>query len=252
MRKHIPSRVRACWSCSRRSPCRSRAQIIEQVLVKVNGDIITKTELENRQIAAIRQRMNQDVSAEAMKNDDQLKKTIAEVTPRILVEAIDEMLMVQLGEGTGLQATRRAVQGLAGALRKEQNLEDEPEVPGGAEAGRHDDRRSAQELREAVHDLAGAARRGRLEADRSPKKKRASTTPSHQQEFTEPANVTLREILIETPAATQEGQAGVNVAQDDEARVRGDGDPPARSWPARTSPRSPPRSRRRRRSRPAG
>ncbi len=31
-------------------------QIIEQVLVKVNGDIITKTELEERQIAALRQR----------------------------------------------------------------------------------------------------------------------------------------------------------------------------------------------------
>ena len=43
-----------------------RAQVIEQVLVKVNGDIITKTELENRQIAAIRQKMSQDVSPEAL------------------------------------------------------------------------------------------------------------------------------------------------------------------------------------------
>jgi parvulin-like peptidyl-prolyl isomerase len=42
----------------------------------------------------------------------------------------------------------------------------------------------------------------------------------HPQEFTEPANVTLREILIETPTATQKGQAGINVAQDDEARAR--------------------------------
>ena len=31
-----------------------RAEIIEQVLVKVNGDIFTKTELEQRQIAALR------------------------------------------------------------------------------------------------------------------------------------------------------------------------------------------------------
>ena len=30
------------------------AQILEQVLVKVNGDIITKTELEAKQIAALR------------------------------------------------------------------------------------------------------------------------------------------------------------------------------------------------------
>ena len=32
------------------------ADILEQILVKVNGDIITKTELEQRQIAALRQR----------------------------------------------------------------------------------------------------------------------------------------------------------------------------------------------------
>ena len=32
------------------------ADIIEQVLVKVNGEIITKTELESRQIAALRQK----------------------------------------------------------------------------------------------------------------------------------------------------------------------------------------------------
>ena len=72
-----------------------RAEIIEQVLVKVNGDIITKTELEGRQIAAIRQRMSQgqDISPESLKNSDQLKKLVAEVTPRILVEAIDEMLI---------------------------------------------------------------------------------------------------------------------------------------------------------------
>ena len=90
-----------------------RAEIIEQVLVKVNGDIITKTELEERQIAALRQRMNQDVSPEALKNDEELKKVLAEVTPRILVEAIDELLLVQLGEGARLQAARRAVQGVA-------------------------------------------------------------------------------------------------------------------------------------------
>ena len=36
-----------------------RAEIIEQVLVKVNGDIITKTDLETRQIAALRERVEQ-------------------------------------------------------------------------------------------------------------------------------------------------------------------------------------------------
>ena len=33
-----------------------RAEIIEQVLVKVNGEIITKTEFEQRQVAELRKR----------------------------------------------------------------------------------------------------------------------------------------------------------------------------------------------------
>ena len=40
------------------------AEVLEQVLVKVNGDIITKTELETRQVAAIRQRNRTNVSTD--------------------------------------------------------------------------------------------------------------------------------------------------------------------------------------------
>src|SRR6476660_9805359 len=81
------------------------ADILEQVLVKVNGDIITKTDLETRQIAAIRGRINSQVDADALKNDAQLKQMLAEVTPRILVDAIDELLMIQLGKEKGYHAT---------------------------------------------------------------------------------------------------------------------------------------------------
>ena len=88
-----------------------------------------------------------------MKNDDQLKKMLAEVTPRILVEAIDELLMVQLARRAAT-STRRAVQGLARRPPQGTEPRGRPEVPGGAEAGRHDDRRPPQERREAVHDLS--------------------------------------------------------------------------------------------------
>ena len=36
-----------------------RAEIIEQVLVKVNGEIFTKSDLETRQVATLRQRNQQ-------------------------------------------------------------------------------------------------------------------------------------------------------------------------------------------------
>ena len=35
-----------------------RAEIIEQILVKVNGEIFTKSDLEQRQVSALRQRVS--------------------------------------------------------------------------------------------------------------------------------------------------------------------------------------------------
>ena len=49
-----------------------RADVLEQILVKVNGDIFTKTELEARQVAALRQRSQNISDAELLK----LKKAV--------------------------------------------------------------------------------------------------------------------------------------------------------------------------------
>ncbi len=75
----------------------AQGHVIEQVLVKVNGDIITQTDLESRQAAAVRERLRQDVDPQVLKNDAALKKVVAEVTPRVIVDAVDELLLLQLG-----------------------------------------------------------------------------------------------------------------------------------------------------------
>ena len=196
-----------------------RAQVIEQVLVKVNGDIITKTELENRQIAAIRQRMSQDVSPEALKNDEQLKKALADVTPRILVEAIDELLMVQLAKERGYRLRDEQFRDWLSALRKEQNLEDEQKF----QAALKQEGMSIDDLRKNVEKqfMIGQVQREEVGSKLTITEEEARQYYSgHTQEFATAANVTLREILVETPTTTQQGQSGVNVAQDDEARVR--------------------------------
>src|SRR6476659_9654411 len=82
-------------------PVVTRADVIEQVLVKVNGDIITKTELEQRQVAVLRQRMQGQIDPEALKNDETLKKMLVEVTPQVIVNAIDELLLFQRGRELG-------------------------------------------------------------------------------------------------------------------------------------------------------
>src|SRR4051794_37774248 len=77
-----------------------RAEVIEQVLMKVNGEIFTKTDLETRQVAALRQ-MGQQADAKTNLSDEQLRKMLAEVTPRLLVDVVDEMLLVQRGHDLG-------------------------------------------------------------------------------------------------------------------------------------------------------
>jgi parvulin-like peptidyl-prolyl isomerase len=195
-----------------------RAEIIEQVLVKVNGDIITKTELESRQVDALR-RMKQDVDPEALKNDAELRKLLAQVTPQILVEAIDELLTVQLATERGYKLRDEQFRDWLANLRKEQNLEDE--------------QRFQQALKQegmTIADLRKNVERGFMisQVRRDEVGSKLTITEeearqyylAHPQEFTRPANVTLREILIEAPTTTQKGQAGINVAQDDEARAQ--------------------------------
>src|SRR5688572_29873938 len=196
-----------------------RAEIIEQVLVKVNGEIITKTELESRQIEIIRSRMKQDVTPESIKNDDQLKKLLAEVTPQILVEVIDEMLMVQLAKERGYRLRDEQFKEWLAALRKEQNLEDDAKF----QAALKQEGMSIDDLRKNVERQFMISQVQREEVGSKltiTEEEARQYYASHTQEFTEPANVTLREILTESPPATQKGQAGINVAEDDEARAR--------------------------------
>ena len=100
-------------------------EILEQVLVKVNGDIITKTELEKRQVAVLRSRLNGQVDPEKMKTDEQLKKMLAEITPEVLVNAVDELLLLQRGKELGLHLGDDQFKQVVTNIRKEQGLQDE-------------------------------------------------------------------------------------------------------------------------------
>ena len=78
----------------------ARAEIIEQILVKVNGEIFTKSDLEQRQIATLRQK-GQQFDLKGDPSNQQLRKALDEITPGIMVDAIDEMLIVQRGKELG-------------------------------------------------------------------------------------------------------------------------------------------------------
>src|SRR5438309_4980219 len=78
----------------------AHSEILEQVLVKVNGEIFTKTDLETRQVQEIRQRGKQ-IDLSTPQGNEELRKAIEDVTPGLLVSAVDEMLIVQRGKELG-------------------------------------------------------------------------------------------------------------------------------------------------------
>jgi parvulin-like peptidyl-prolyl isomerase len=71
--------------------------IVERVLVRVNGEILTQSELTQRQAASLREQQATDLP------DDQLQARLTEITPIILEDAVDELLLVQRAREMGVR-----------------------------------------------------------------------------------------------------------------------------------------------------
>src|SRR6266436_2324640 len=99
-----------------------RGEIIEQILVKVNGEIFTKSDLEQRQVAALRQK-GQAIDLKSDPNNVQLRKALDEITPQIMVDAVDEMLIVQRGKELGYKLSDEQFKSVVDNIRKENKLE---------------------------------------------------------------------------------------------------------------------------------
>ena len=198
-----------------------QGEILEQVLVKVNGEIITKTELEAKQIAALRDRANSPINAEAMKSDEALKKALLEVTPDLLVNAIDELLLTQLGREKGYKLSEEQFQAWLENMRKTNSLQDEQKF----QAALKQEGMTLADLRKQV-DRAFLV--DRVRQDEVGQKLQITEEEArqyylaHKNEFVEPASVTLREIFVEVPTARQGGEEGVNVGAEDEAKKKAD------------------------------
>ena len=191
-----------------------RAEILEQVLVKVNGDIITKTELEQRQVAALRQRLNGNVDPEALKNDQELKKLVADVTPQVLVNSIDELLLVQRGRELGYHLSDEQFKEIVGNIRKEQNLQDEQKFQDAlkSEGMTILDLRNQLERQMLIQRVQQQEVGSKLSITEEEARQYYAR---HPEQFTEPASITLREILVSVPTQTKQGQSTINAAQDD-------------------------------------
>ena len=189
----------------------AQADILEQVLVKVNGEIITKTELEQRQIAALRQR-DPNFRPE---NDQALQKALSEVTPGIIVDAVDEMLMVQRGKELGYTMTTERFNSIVENIKKENKIETDEALQAALkqEGMTMADLRRQLERTMLVQQVQQTEILQKLQVTETELK---AYYEAHKQEFTTTPQVTLREVTINVPTTAQ----GINVAQDDAAKAK--------------------------------
>jgi len=192
-----------------------RGDVIEQVLVKVNGDIITKTELEQRQVAVLRQRMQGQIDPEALKNDETLKKMLVDVTPQVIVNAIDELLLFQRGRELGYRLSDDQFKAVVANIRKENKLEDEAKFQQAlAQEGMSmDDLRRQLERQMVIEQVQRQEVGSKLTITEEEARQYYAR---HPEDFTEPAAVTLREIFVEVPST----EGNVNVARDEEGQKK--------------------------------
>ena len=183
--------------------------VLERVLVKVNGDIVTQTELEERQIGLIRQRGLQP------RNDDELRRALQDVTPEVISGAVDELLLIQRARELGYQFTDEQFEEILGDLMAENGFETEEEFQEAlaqSEGMTLDDLRRVMERQILVNqvqqiEVLGPVTLTEIEA--------REHYEANIAQYTDPATVTMREILIRVP----EGLGGAGGAVDDQVRA---------------------------------
>jgi peptidyl-prolyl cis-trans isomerase SurA len=192
----------------------ARGEIIEQILVKVNGEIFTKSDLEQRQVAALRQK-GQALDLKSDPNNVQLRKMLDEVTPQIMVDAVDEMILVQRGKELGYKLNDDQFKSVVDNIRKENKIETEEQF----QAALKSENMTMADLRRNLERSMIVQRVQQNEVmakigvtDEEAKK----YYDSHLGEFTTAPTVTLREILVATPTDPK----GINVAADEAAKSR--------------------------------
>lgn len=189
-----------------------QAEVIEQVLVKVNGDIVTKSDFERLQLELLRQRPElQNVTAES----PELQKAVAESTPQLILSAVDELLLVQRGRELGYVMSDDQFKSVLENIKKDNNIDTDEKFN---EALKQEGMTLADLRRQLEKNmLETRVQQNEVLAKISVTEDEAHAYyDAHRNEFTTPSEMTLREILIAVPATDR----GVNVGQDDAAKAK--------------------------------
>jgi parvulin-like peptidyl-prolyl isomerase len=94
-------------------------EIIERVIVKVNGDIVTLSEFEARQMAAVQA---------ARVDEHRVEAYLRENNARILQEAIDDLLLAQRADELGMHLPAAYLKEVIDGIKKDNNITTDEEL----------------------------------------------------------------------------------------------------------------------------
>jgi len=188
------------------APSGARAEIIERVVAKVNGQIITLSEFQSRQL----------VAAQGARVDPaNIGTFLRQNNAKILQDAIDEILLLQRAEDAGLKVPSQWIDEAIDGIRKDNNITSDEQFQDALSR----EGLTLEELRQNIE--RGIVRRSIMEREIRPKIEAtesellAEYEKLKATEFTKPATVTLQEILI------KEDAGGAPLAREVVAKAKG-------------------------------
>ena len=164
----------------------ARGEVIERIVAKVNGEIITLSEFQARQIAE---------AQAARVPPERVQGFLRDNNARILQEAIDDMLLVQRAQDSGLRMRPEDLDRFIEEIKKENKITSEEQFQ----------TQLAQEgmtLDELKRNMGrNILRRQVIGRDLEPKvmvtdSEAKADYDARKEEFSQPATVELREILV--------------------------------------------------------
>lgn len=201
------------------APTQAPSIILEKIIVKVNGEIFTQSELEQIQIETLQRDQKKQInSARDLHTDAALAKALLEITPDILSDRIDQLLLVQFGREVGIKFTDEVFKMGMENLKKVNNLDDKQLASAMKEAGI-----TVDQLRqnfERTYMVEQVQRREIMRNLNLTEEEARQYYKAHPEQFMKPPTVTLREILVTVPTDTAAGQTTVNAAKDDAAKEK--------------------------------
>ena len=173
------------------------AEILERVVAKVNGDIVTLSDFQARQLAA---------AQAAHVGADKIESFLRQNNARILQEAIDELLLTQRALDLGMKLRPEASREIIEGIKKENNLETDADLQ---EQLRREGM-SMDDLRRSIE--RSIMRRQVLQREIEPKvvvseEDSYAEYQARKAQFTKAATVTLEEILVKDEDARAKADA---------------------------------------------